>query len=138
MKSLIMILSFCMAAWSLNGQSSLQVLENLIHQFNDGGAANDVQKLEPILHENFRIVFNNTAENKVQVLDRATYLSLIEAKKFGGEARKLNIQSLSIEDGLMASASTQQQGVKNTIYALKHFVFQDGNWLMTEEVVYMK
>ena len=139
MKSLMIVFSMLMAAGtSLSGQSATQILEELIHQFNDGGANNDISKISPVLHDNFRVVFKNTVENQVQILDRATYLDLIDKKVFGGEARKVIIESLQIDDGMMASVRTQQQGTKNTLHALKNFVFQDGKWLMTEEVVYMK
>jgi len=129
---------FMAASTTLSGQSTTQTLEQLIHQFNEGGASNDISKISPVLHNDFRVVFKNTAENQVQILDRATYLGLIEKKVFGGEDRKVIIESIQIDEGLMASVKTQQQGTKNTLHALKNFVFHDGKWLMTEEVVYMK
>ena len=138
MKSIIMLLPIFLASTGAFTQSSLQVLETIIHQFNEGGATNDISKIEPLLHENFRVVFNNTAEKQVQILNRETYLGLIEKKVFGGEDREVVIESIQLEEGLIASAKTQQQGAKNTIFALKNFVYDNGQWLMTEEVVYMK
>lgn len=138
MKSLIMMLMITFALTAAQGQGSAQALEQLVFQFNEGGVQNDIERLQPILHDNFRIVFNNTAENKVQIIDRANYLDLIEKKVFGGEARDVKIETMQIDEGLMASVKTQQQGSKNTIFALKQFVYQEGRWLMTEEIVYMK
>ena len=133
-----MTLMITFALISAQGQGSAHILEQLVLQFNEGGAQNDIERLQPILHDDFRIIFNNTAENKVQIIDRASYLDLIQKKVFGGEAREVKIEAMQIDEGLMASVKTQQRGVKNTIYALKQFVYQDEKWLLTEEIVYMK
>lgn len=128
---------FALASSGLN--HDLDAISQTIHQFAQGADNNDINMQSEVMEENFRVVWNDTAEGKIKVLDRATYLQLIDSKKFGGGNREVEIISIDFYEAVNAKAKVKlsQEG-KPTFYTFYSLVKKNGKWLITEDLVVMR
>ncbi|MEL6654640.1 MAG: nuclear transport factor 2 family protein [Bacteroidota bacterium] len=115
-----------------------KAIRKVLQTFVQGGDQQDVSMLEGVLHDAYRVVWNDPASGKVQVLDRATYLSFIEQKKFGGDTRKLKIESISMQDASNASAKVYIDGEAADFMGLISLVKADGQWQLVQDLTLMK
>ena len=112
-----------------------KIVKTAILEFAKAADAQDVKKLESLLDRNFRIVMNQLfGSTEISLVDRAFYLSKIESKEWGGDNRKVTIESLTIV-GNNASAKVTLAGEKSTIISLLQLVKDaDGNWKVINDV----
>jgi hypothetical protein len=115
-------------------QQEFTALESAIETYARGGATNDIQILAPVLHDQFRVVVSNPSESSVKQLDRATYLDLIDKKVFGGETRRLIVESLQIHSDLLATAKVKRIGKENTLHDFLSFVRHEGKWYLIQDL----
>lgn len=118
--------------------STEKAIRKVIETFVKGGDQQDVSMLESVLHESYRVVWNDPANDKVSVLDRATYLSFIEQKKFGGDKRELKIESISIQDESNASVKLFLDGKAADFKGLLSLVKADGKWQLVQDLTLME
>ena len=121
----------------LNAQNAPQI-QQIIEQYNKGGETNDVMLLDSLLGESFRIVLNDTKEELIKVLDRATYLDLIGKKIFGGETRILDFTSIDEQGSLTATVTVTQKGSTNNFRNYLSLVNHKGNWQIIQALVYIE
>lgn len=138
MKSIFFAVFTLLLAGQVAGQNDAKAIKKAIQTFNEGGAANDITLLEPVLSEHFRVVFHDTATPAVQLLDRTTYLQLIDTKVFGGQPRELVIESVNIHDGVNATAFVHQKGQESTLHTFLSLVKSDGSWKIVQDFVTME
>ncbi|MEO1712506.1 MAG: nuclear transport factor 2 family protein [Bacteroidota bacterium] len=112
-------------------------LQEVIEQYNQGGATNNVEMLQPVLAESFRVVLNDQKEEVIKVLDRATYLDLVGKKIFGGEARTLDFSSIDAQGALTATVTVSQKGAENTFRNYLSLVQNQGQWQIVQALVYI-
>lgn len=134
--SMLFLGLFALASTGLH--HDLEAIAKVIHQFAQGADRNDIALQSAVMDENFRVVWNDTAEGKIKVLDRATYLQLIDSKKFGGGDRQVEIISIDFYESVNAKAKVKlsQEG-KPTFYTFYSLVKTGGKWLITEDLVVM-
>ncbi len=134
-----MIFLSLFALASSNLHNDFDAIAKVIHQFTQGADQNDVKTQGAVLHQDFRVVWNDTNEDLIKVLDRTTYLSLIESKKFGGGKRQVEIISLDFFEASTAKAKVKlsEEG-KPTFYSYYSLVKTGGKWMIVEDLVVMK
>ncbi len=119
--------------------NDFDAIAKVIYQFTAGADKNDVKMQGQVLHQDFRVVWNDTNENLVKVLDRSTYLSLIESKKFGGGNRQVEIIGLDFFEAATAKAKVKlTEAGKPTFYTYYSLVKTGGKWMIVEDLVVIK
>ena len=113
-------------------------LQEVIEQYNQGGATNNIDLLQPVLAESFRVVLNDQKEEVIKVLDRATYLDLVGKKIFGGEDRLLAFTSIDAQGALTATVTVSQKGAENTFRNYLSLVQNQGQWQIVQALVYIE
>ena len=113
-------------------------VKTVVQQFIAGGDHQSVDELEPLLHAQFRVIWNNTAEAKVSPLDRAAYLDLIGKKVIGGDSRKLTVERVVIHKGVNATVLAKSVGEKATFYHSFGLVNTAAGWQLVADLMYME
>ncbi len=117
----------------------LVAIGRALEQFARGADQNDSQQQAAVMDESFRVVWNDTSEGIIKVLDRATYLQLIDSKTFGGGNRQLEILSVDLFEGVNATAKVKlSEAGKPTMYSFFSLVKVKGQWLIATDLVLMK
>ncbi|MEL7226572.1 MAG: nuclear transport factor 2 family protein [Cyanobacteria bacterium J06576_12] len=131
MKSLMFFFLAAFLGFNVHAQDSndLAAIEQAVRDFASAGDQQNVEKLETVLHPQFRAVVNRLfGSEEVSLMDKAVYLQLIEAGKIGGDERSVHILQLEVVgnnasvravlDGKAMHFTTFMSLVKNT----------DGSW----------
>ncbi|MEM7658074.1 MAG: nuclear transport factor 2 family protein [Bacteroidota bacterium] len=115
--------------------SPTQDISTVIHAFAKAGDQQDAEALEDLLDPNYRVVMNQLfGATTVLTLDREAYLTKIRNKEFGGDERKVQIETLSVQ-GKTATARVRLTGQQMAL--LSFFVLvQDasGQWKLVSDV----
>ena len=118
--------------------SDRELIEDAIKRFMRGGDEADIAALQAVLHDQFRVVVNQgvLGGDALRTVDKASYLSMISAKKWGGVPRTLNIVSVSIA-GTIAAAETQTSSIRSDMTSFLHLVKEkDGQWLVVGDTAF--
>jgi len=83
--------------------NSTDDVKSTLASYLNAGDINDVHKLEPHLHNDFRVVLYDGKKDATSILDKSTYVSFIETKKFGGYKRSINYEDIQLIGKNMAS-----------------------------------
>ncbi|MEM1025800.1 MAG: nuclear transport factor 2 family protein [Myxococcota bacterium] len=137
MKKLIMMTTTLALASGLSStadaaKSDGAAVKAAIAAFVQAGDDQDPAALEPVLHPEFRVVFRMAGSNELTVLDRGTYAQLLEAKKIGGDARRLKVLSMKQRDGL-AEATVQLDGAKARFEGHMTLVRTPSGWKLIQD-----
>lgn len=138
MKQLLLILlTGCLSIVGLiaqnNGEKSVK---KALERYIDAGDKNDAGKLDKCLHTDFRVALYDGKEDKIKILDRATYLSFIKDKKFGGYERTSNYQSVEFIGEHMANVSIVLTSPgKPTLKNFYALVKEQRNWTVLQDYV---
>ncbi len=142
MMNLVLLMAVMVLAHVSYGQKNdkqhKKAIETVIGQYVSSGDANDTEKLGAVLHDAFRVTFNDTSDGSVKVVDRATYLDMIGNKVWGGDERQVAIELLDVNGGLTAEAKVTMKGSKATFYNYLALVHQQGQWKVVQDLVYVK
>lgn len=117
-----------MSALTSNPQSAAQLscqAMQVLTQYVQGTEQSDVLMLEQAFHEHFRVVAKT--QDGLRVINRADYLSLIAAKKIGGNPRELSIDQV-IEDGNILQVSLKLAGESQIFHDHIDLINETGNW----------
>lgn len=113
-KTVLMIMMSAISLAGLAQENETTSIEQVIHAFAKAGDNNDAKSLDALLEKNYRIVMNQLfGSNELSVVDRATYLTKIADKEWGGDNRKVTIHSIKI-NGTTAVAQVELVGEKST------------------------
>lgn len=99
MKILIVIpMIFCSLMAMYPGDSTdVKAVEKVVTSFANGADNQDVTTVDAVLHPDFRSVVNRLfGAETVSLMDKPTYLKLLEEKKIGGDKRRVQIISTDI------------------------------------------
>ncbi len=110
-------------------------IRKTIGQFTQAADTQDADALSAVLDANYRIVMNQLfGSTEVMIMDRATYLSKIKNKEFGGDKRELKIEQI-ILNGKTANAKVMLKGAKMTFVSLLQLVkTNDGAWKVISDM----
>jgi len=104
--------------------------EQAVRAFVDAADTQDVSALQAVLHEDFRVLAR--MPDGWSMLDRATYLSLIEAGTFGGVKRKTRLDSVQ-STGELATVVGSLSSKAATFESSWTVVQVDGAWKVVQD-----
>ena len=113
-------------------------IEKTMMKYIKTGDKNDVTTLEKVTHQDFRVVLNDTKEKLIKVVDRATYLDLIEKKVFGGTPRDVDIQLIDVFGNTNATVKTKLTSEKAIFYNYYSLLKVDGKWWVVQDLLYVE
>ena len=113
-------------------------IEQTLLKYIKAGDTNDVKSLEKTIHEKFRIVLNDTKETQIKIVDRTTYLDLIEKKVFGGTPREVEIQMLDVYGNTNATVKTKLTSEKAIFYNYYSLLKVDGKWWVVQDLLFVE
>lgn len=110
-------------------------IEATIMGFAQAGDNNDADQLDTYLDDNYRVVMNRLfGSTEVAVMPKSVYLEKIRNKEFGGDDRKVVIESIT-QNGATASAKVSLVGNKMTFVSLLTLIKdEEGKWKLISDV----
>ncbi|WMX14268.1 nuclear transport factor 2 family protein [Aureispira sp. CCB-E] len=136
MKTLLLGTILCLSLTDNYGQSnSAKGIVDVVEMFAKSADQQNVTKMKKVLHKDFRALVNRMFGSKdLSVTDKETYLSLLEAKKIGGDDRAVRINSISIQ-GANAYVHATFVGKKLIFNTYLLLVEQeDGTWQIVNDM----
>lgn len=118
--------------------SEVNSIREVVEIYAKAGDLQDASKMEKVLHEGFRVVWNDPAQKAVSLISKTDYMQLLEAKKIGGDKRKVIIESIDISEGVNASVRVTLDGEKGDFWNLLSLVKVDDKWLVAQDLVSAK
>ncbi len=137
-KILVTILTvFSLVACKSNAQNTdSNVVKSALASYIDAGDTNDVKKLEPCLHTDFRVALYDGSKDATSILDRSTYITFIQTKKFGGYKRTANYEDIEFIGENMATVKvTLTSPGKPTLKNFYSLVKINNKWLVIQDYV---
>lgn len=113
-------------------------IQKIVESFVKAGDKQDVSGLESVLHDNYRIVWNDTNAGEIKTLDRATYLHLIGEKKFGGDKRSIRFDKIEIINESNATVKVFLDGEKADFSSFLSLVKDQDGWKLVQDLVMMQ
>lgn len=113
-------------------------IRETVESYAKAGDQQDAAALEKVLHEGFRVVWNDPAKQSVSLISKTDYVQLLQAKKIGGDKRKVIIESIEISKGINASVRLTMDGEKGDFWNLLSLIRVDGRWLIAQDLVTAK
>ena len=99
-----------------------------IKQFITGGDESDLQKLESVLHNEYRNVqYGFFDEPGVFVIDKEKYIDLVKEKTFGGNPREMKILSLDIYKNT-AMAQLRLESTQLIFHSFVSLIYDKDQW----------
>ena len=141
MKSILVF--FTLFAWqnamATTPPNEVDAITKVVTQFVKGADHNDVKMQGAVMDDNFRVLWNDTNEGAIKVLDKATYLGLIESKKFGGGNRQIEFLSVDVQGHSTATVKVKlsEEG-KPSFFTFYSLVKYQGQWLIAQDLVFMQ
>lgn len=104
-------------------------INQAITHFVKGGDTSDVQLLEKVLHNDFRVTNNGfMGMPGVTIIDKEKYLSNIKEGVFGGLPRKMIIESIDESDSI-AMVKLRLESAENYFVSYNSLVLDtDNEW----------
>ncbi|TYA92196.1 nuclear transport factor 2 family protein [Seonamhaeicola marinus] len=139
MKKLILILTIALLASKLTNAQNNDEIESIktsLLAYISAGDKNDGQALKKQLHNDFRVALYDANKKTPTILDRNTYVSFIEKKKFGGYTRTAKFHNIqTIEKNMSTVNVTLTSPGKPTLKNFYSLVKQNDNWLVLQDYV---
>ena len=130
--SFITLLSCQSNAQNSDASGVKTALEAYLH----AGDINDVEKLKPYLHADFRVVLYDDKKDATSTLSKDTYVSFIDTKKFGGYQRSVAYEDIQMIGAHMASVKvTLTSPGKPTLKNFYSLVKVKGKWTVIQDYV---
>ncbi len=111
-------------------------VKSALTEYLVAGDTNDVKKLKPYLHHNFRVTLYDGKKDAASILDKATYISFIDTKKFGGYTRTASYEDIQFIGDHMASVKvTLTSPGKPTLKNFYSLIKTKGKWQIIQDYV---
>lgn len=113
-------------------------IKDKVLKFAQAIEAKDVAQLDNLLHNDFRVVANQypTVE-KLSLLPKELYLSLIQSKKIGGTHYEVTFDHISVKDH-SATAVVTFQAEESTMHLTLLLIEKEGEWRIIEDMALIK
>lgn len=104
-------------------------IKQAIIDFVKGGDNRNVELLDNVLHENFRVTNNGfMGTSGITIIDKNEYLNKIKSGVFGGLPRKMKIEELD-QSGIIASVKLRIESSENDFISYNSLVLDtDNEW----------
>lgn len=135
------ILAFLTIFILLSCQSKAQTddvnkVKSTLKSYIHAGDINNIEKLKPYLHNDFRVMLYDSKKDATSILDKNTYVSFIETKKFGGYKRNAVYEDIQFIGKNMATIKmTLTSPGKPTLKNFYSLVKINGKWLVFQDFV---
>ncbi len=110
---------------NVTAQADQQAIHQVIKHYQSATFTRDIKTLDKAFHDDFRVVAL-TADGP-KVLDKVTYMGLLEAGKIGGVERELEVKHIEIQDKT-AHAHIILSSQKAVFNDQLQLVFMDKGW----------
>lgn len=131
MKTIFLTLSIftLMMTETLAQETDIKAVKACITDFVKAGDTHDTGTLEKLIDENSRIIMNQLfGMNGVMTVDKATYISKIASKEWGGDQRKTTFLDVDV-NGKNAYAKVEMKGANATFLTYLILVKdKEGTW----------
>ena len=94
MKNLLLLVPIGLLSLLAFTPSEVNSIREVVESYAQAGDKQDVKAMEAVLHEGFRVVWNDPGKNTVSLISKADYVQLLGAKKIGGDKRQVIIESI--------------------------------------------
>ncbi|AOP35507.1 hypothetical protein A0128_17675 [Leptospira tipperaryensis] len=108
-------------------------LKTLIQEFVTAGDERNVNKLENILHKDFRLYAFVGNANQPWEMNREGYLGALKEGKIGGKPRTLKITALKSE-GNLAYATLSMKSSEMTFVVNQQWIKTDSGWRLLQDL----
>jgi hypothetical protein len=104
-------------------------INQAINHFVKGGDTSDVQLLDKVLHDDFRVTNNGFMGTPgITIIDKQKYLSNIKEGIFGGLPRKMIVESIDESDSI-AMVKLRLESAENYFVSYNSLVLDtDNKW----------
>ncbi|MEL6537469.1 MAG: nuclear transport factor 2 family protein [Bacteroidota bacterium] len=138
MQALTMIFGAWLGVAGISNTDNVEerAVKSIVTEFIAAGDAQDVERLEAVLHDQYRVIWNNP-EKGVSPIDRATYLDLIGKKAIGGDKREVKFEEVTMIQSVNATVRAISEGEKATFYHDFHLVKVGSDWKLVNDLFYM-
>lgn len=136
-KILSLLTIFTFLSCQSNAQNSeVEDVKSVLQSFINAGDINDEKKLSPHLHADFRVVLFDKKKDETAILNKATYVSFIASKKFGGYKRSASFEDIQFIGKHMATAkATLTSPGKPTLKNFYSLVKIKNEWVVIQDYV---
>lgn len=120
--------------------ASRSAVREVVLQFSRFADEQRADQLEAILHPRFRVWAQVKGSPGIMALSRAEYLAKIRGKEFGGDVRKMKIETIQVR-GDLALVLASSRGAKAVFESSFHLVKSEAGWQLTNdmaEVTFLK
>jgi|GEM_PF-3267475 len=145
--TLMAIITLGIASNNLHNNESVEIktdktdkakIKSVVNTYVLGGDQQSVSQLESVMHDNYRVIINDLNEGIIKELDKSTYLGFIEKKAFGGEERKIEIESISISNEVNSIVVLKMTSNKAIFHSQFSLVKVDSKWWIIQDLVQME
>ncbi|WP_298420697.1 nuclear transport factor 2 family protein [uncultured Kordia sp.] len=137
-KSILILTVIVLTAINATAQknSEEKALKAALLSYIKAGDNNDTAALKKVLHPDFRVSLYDSSKDAVSILDRKTYVSFINKKKFGGYVRTPEFHSILFIGKNMSSINvTLTSPGKPTLKNFYSMVNLNGKWVVLQDFV---
>ncbi len=133
--TLLLLVSLSCSSQTQNTPLEKEV-KTALNAYIHAGDVNDVSALKPLLNDHFRVALFDSKKKITSILDKKTYSTFIEEKKFGGYPRTSSYHSILFIDKNMATVQvTLTSPGKPTLKNFYTLVKEHGKWNVLQDFV---
>ena len=119
--------------------SEIERITQCITDFVKGSDNSDVELLDAVLHEDFRVTNNGfMGTSGVMIIDKQDYLERIRNGEFGGIPREMEILAID-HDGIIAMVKLKIESFENDFISYNSLVLDtENNWKIINNLAIVK
>lgn len=119
--------------------SEIERITQCITDFVKGGDHSDVELLETVLHEDFRVTNNGfMGDSGVMIVDKEDYLEMVMSGEFGGTSREMEILEID-QTEIIAMVKLSIESFENDFISYNSLVLDnENNWKIINHLVIVK
>lgn len=136
MKTLLVLFGTMMFAAAC-GQTKTNANPEIVKVLNEYSSAGDLQsvkRLSVVLHDQYRLVWHG-GKDAPFIVDKSGFLAQFEKKEWGGDKRKVTVESVEVVDGINATARVIMDGDAAEMRALISLIKVGDDWKIIGELV---
>jgi len=115
--------------------SDIKNISEAVHSFAQAGDQQDADRLDTILHPQFRAVVHRAfGSADMKLMDKATYLQSIRDKKIGGDTREVHLLQVDMSNNI-ATVKAIFEGKKLRFITYVSLVkLANGTWQVVDDM----